>query len=120
MTKEMICISCPMGCMLTVVQEADGEVRVTGNTCKRGETYGRQEMTCPMRVVTSLVRLEGGARPICSCKTRQPIPKAKIPQALEEIAAQLKRAPLRRGDVVIADVAGTGVDVIATSDIAAR
>ena len=114
MTKEMICISCPMGCMLTVVQEADGEVRVTGNTCKRGETYGRQEMTCPMRVVTSLVRLEGGVRPVCSCKTRQPIPKAKIPQA------QLKRAPLRRGDVVIADVAGTGVDVIATSDIAAR
>ena len=77
MTKEMICISCPMGCMLTVVQEADGEVRVTGNTCKRGETYGRQEMTCPMRVVTSLVRLEGGVRPVCSSRraSRSPRPR---------------------------------------------
>ena len=118
MTKEMICISCPIGCHLKVTQEGD-QVVVTGNTCKRGETYGRQEMTCPMRVVTSLVRLAGGARPVCSCKTQQPIPKAKIPQALEQIAGKLAQAPLHRGDVIIENVADTGVNVVATSDIAA-
>lgn len=120
MTKEMICISCPMGCQLKVTQDADGQVTVVGNTCRRGETYGRQEMTCPMRVVTSLVRLEGGVRPVCSCKTHAPIPKAKIPQVLEAIAAVHARAPLHRGDVLIEDVCGTGANVVATSDIPAR
>lgn len=119
MTKEMICISCPIGCQLKVTQEGD-QVFVTGNTCKRGETYGRQEMTCPMRVVTSLVRLTGGVRPVCSCKTQRPIPKAEIPQVLEQIKAKMAQAPLHRGDVLIENVADTGVNLVATSDVAVK
>ena len=56
--REMICINCPMGCPLTVTQDDDGKITVTGNTCKRGEAYGITEMTAPKRVVTSIVRVD--------------------------------------------------------------
>ena len=46
MKKEFVCISCPVGCRLTVWDD-EGEVKVTGNTCKRGQLYGVQEFTVP-------------------------------------------------------------------------
>ena len=61
MKKEMICIVCPMGCRMTAEQGEDGEIRVTGNTCKRGERHAKAEFTCPMRRLTTTVKIEGAA-----------------------------------------------------------
>jgi len=113
--RELICINCPMGCPLTVTLE-DGEVvSVTGNTCPRGDAYGRKEVTNPRRIVTTTVPVVGSkTEHMVSVKTKTDIPKDKIFDvvfALKEVKAQ---APLEIGDVVLADVAGTGVDVIAT------
>lgn len=114
MVKNITCINCPMGCALTV--EVDGDnVTVTGNTCKRGEVYGKQEVTNPKRVVTSLVRIKDGA--VVSCKTNQPINKADIFKVLEELRHVEVTLPVRIGDVIIADVLGTGADVVATANI---
>lgn len=118
-SKELICIGCPMGCMLTAELE-DGEViKVTGNTCPRGDAYARKELTSPTRIVTSIAKVEGGELPVVSVKTAQDIPKGKIKDCIAEIKKAALRAPVRIGDVAVKNVADTGVDVIATKNIAA-
>ena len=114
-TMEMTCIRCPMGCRLTVTQDGDS-FTVSGNTCRRGEEYGIQEMRCPMRTVTSSVRVEGGRRPVCSVKTAENVKKADIPAVLEVIRALTVKAPVAIGDVVCPNVAGTGVNLVATAN----
>ena len=115
MTREMTCIICPMGCRLTA--EIEGEaIRVRGNTCKRGETYAVQEVTCPMRTVTSLIAVEGAALPLCPVKTRAQVPKEKIGEVLAQLRGARVKAPVKIGQVLIADVAGTGVDIVATAN----
>lgn len=115
--RELTCISCPLGCPLRVELDGSGKVlSVTGNTCRRGEEYGRKEVTAPTRTVTSTVRVEGGRTPVVSVRTREDIPKEKIFPCMEEIRRATAKAPVKLGDVVIPNVAGTGVDVIATKD----
>lgn len=112
--RELICIGCPMGCPMTVETE-DGEIlSITGYTCKRGEAYARKEVTSPARIVTTTVAVEGGRTERISVKTREDIPKDKIFQCIQALKDVKVKAPVRIGDVVLADVAGTGVDIIAT------
>ena len=116
--RELTCISCPLGCPLRVELDGQGQVlSVTGNTCKRGEEYGRKEVTSPTRTVTSTVRVEGGEAPVVSVRTKTDIPKEKIFACMEEIRKAAAKAPVRIGDVVIPNVAGTGVDVAATKAV---
>ena len=108
--RDLICITCPRGCHLHVYEN----LNVTGNTCKRGEIYGKQEVTNPTRTLTSTVRIEGGELPLCPVKSKDPIPKGKIFAAMEEINKVHLQAPVHIGDVIIADLAGTGVALVAT------
>lgn len=110
---KTICIMCPMGCPLDVTETAEGVV-VRGNTCKRGEEYGRQEYTNPKRVVTSLVRLDGGG--VVSVKTDGLIEKGRIFELLALLKDVVLARPVAIGDVVLADVFGSGVSVVATSN----
>ena len=115
--KELICINCPMGCPLTVTIDGDS-LTVTGNTCPRGEDYAKKEVLSPTRIVTSSVRVNGGTIARVSVKTKTDIPKGKIFDVMKEIRATRVDAPVTMGDVVIADCAGTGVEVIATKSVA--
>ena len=76
--KELICIGCPMGCPIVVEMEDGKVLSVTGNTCPRGESYARKEVTNPTRIVTTTVRVDGGKVPMINVKTEQDIPKDKI------------------------------------------
>jgi len=116
--RELICIGCPLGCPLTVTLENGEVTSVTGNTCPRGDAYARKEVTNPTRIVTSTVRVEGGVYAMVSCKTEADIPKGKIFDITEELKAVCVKAPVSIGDVLLANVAGTGVNVIATKNIA--
>ncbi len=118
-SKELICIGCPMGCMMTAELEDDEVIKVTGNTCPRGDAYARKELTSPTRIVTSIAKVEGGELPVVSVKTAQDIPKGKIKDCIAEIKKAALRAPIRIGDVAVKNVADTGVDVIATKNVAA-
>jgi len=117
--REIICISCPMGCPLTVTKDGD-EVSVAGNTCPRGAEYGKKEMTNPTRVVTSSIPVLNGVIPMVSVKTKQDIPKDKIFDVMAEIRKTYVKAPVHLGDVLIADCAGTGIDIVATKDVDLR
>lgn len=114
--RELICISCPMGCPLTVELEGGEIVNITGNTCNRGEVYGRKEVTNPTRIVTSTVKVEGGKSDMVSVKTREDIPKDKIFECVKALKGITVKAPVRIGDVILPDVAGTGVDIVATKE----
>ena len=118
--RNLICINCPMGCPLTVTLNDAGEVvSVTGNTCPRGDAYGRKEVTNPTRIVTSSVPVLGasGQMTMVSVKTARDIPKGRIFDVIKDIKDLSVSAPVHIGDVVKADVAGTGVDMIATRDV---
>lgn len=112
---NITCIVCPMGCRMNV-ENTDGEITITGNTCARGAKYAHQEVTNPMRTLTTLVALRGGDMPLCPVKTRAPIPKSKIGAALAEVKRAIATAPVNIGDVIIPNVARTGVDIVATAN----
>lgn len=116
-TRELTCIGCPLGCAVAVEIEENGQiVNVTGNTCKRGDDYARKEVTNPTRIVTSTVRVEGGTSDMVSVKTKTDIPKNKIFACMEGLKGICVKAPVHIGDVIVENIAGTGVDVVATKE----
>ena len=116
--RELTCIGCPIGCALRVEIRGE-EITVQGNTCRQGEKYARAEVTCPVRMVTSTVRLNGGMIGRVPVKTAREVPKERILDCMAEIRRASVNAPVSVGDVLIRDCAGTGVDVIATRSIPA-
>ncbi|HOF65004.1 MAG: DUF1667 domain-containing protein [Erysipelotrichaceae bacterium] len=111
--KTLICIVCPRGCHL----EVDENFNVTGNFCKRGIAYAKEELTTPTRTLTSTVIIRGGVIPRLSVKTSAPIPKEKIFEVMEEIRLVKLEAPINVGDIIIKNVANTNVDIVATQTI---
>lgn len=111
---ELTCICCPVGCSLRV--ELDGGIilSVSGNTCVRGEEYARQECISPVRVVTASVPVENGNLARVSVKTASPIPKGSIFDVMDAIRSLTAEAPVRIGDVLCENIAGTGVKLVAT------
>ena len=85
--RELTCIGCPMGCMLTVSMENGEVTEVTGNTCPKGDIYARKEVVNPTRIVTSTVKITGGDKERVSCKTAADIPKGKIFDVMKDIDA---------------------------------
>ncbi|MCI8385176.1 MAG: DUF1667 domain-containing protein [Acutalibacter sp.] len=119
--RELICISCPLGCPLRVETDGAGKVTaVTGNTCKRGEAYGRKEVTAPTRTVTSTVLVAGGQSPVVSVRTKGDVPKDSIFAVMAVIRETEVPAPVALGDVLAENIAGTGVDLIATCTVGKR
>ena len=115
--KDLTCICCPLGCQITVELENGEVVSVTGNTCMRGDDYARKEVTSPTRIVTSTVKVTGGKSSMVSVKTKSDIPKEKIFECVKALKEVEVQAPIAIGDVVLSNVAGTGVDIVATKDV---
>lgn len=120
MNRTLTCIICPNGCELEIAYEGDQILSVTGNKCPKGAEYAEQEIKNPMRTIASSVNLEGGSMPLVSVRVNGPIPKAKIMDVMEVIRKTTVTAPVKIGDVVIADVLGLGVDVVATRNVDAK
>ncbi|MBR5301711.1 MAG: DUF1667 domain-containing protein [Clostridia bacterium] len=116
-TVNLICIGCPLGCPLTVEMEGNEVKSVTGNTCPRGDAYAKKELTNPTRIVTSTVRVAGGKLAMVSVKTESDIPKGKIFDCVKALKDVEVTAPVKIGDVIVENVAGTGVNVIATKNV---
>lgn len=117
MNRDMICISCPVGCRLKVSGSLEA-LRVEGNRCARGEIYAREEVAAPKRVVTATVALSGAAGisrlPV---KTTAPLPKEHIAALLNHLYTLQLASPVKLGDTVLRDVAGTGIDVVAARSL---
>ena len=122
-TLQFNCTTCPSECLLTVEVErnADGavaEVRsVTGNSCPRGDKFAHQELTCPMRVLTTTVAVSGGDEALLPVRTAEAIPLELHAKAMDLIRGLVVKAPIRMGDVVLPNLLDTGTDLIASMDI---
>jgi CxxC motif-containing protein len=118
-TYVYLCPGCPLGCRLEV-DAVDGEVvEVRGFGCRRGERYGRQEHLDPRRPLSTTVWIEGAAIRRAPVRTADPLPKDQVRAAALALRGVCLQAPVRRGDVAVTDVAGTGIDVIVTRDLPA-
>ena len=111
------CICCPLGCRIEVALDENGQVsEVSGYTCKRGADYAAPEAVAPERMVTAVLCVSGCLEPV-SVKTQRPVPKAAMKDVLAAVAALRLDAPVAAGDVLIEDVCGTGVAVVATKSV---
>lgn len=122
-TLQFNCTTCPSECLLTVEVERDvnGSVAaihsVTGNRCPRGDKFTHQELTCPMRVLTTTVAVSGGDEALLPVRTAEAIPLALHAQAMDLIRGVVVDAPIRMGEVVLPNLLNTGIDLIASMDI---
>lgn len=116
MKRNMVCINCPVGCMLEVAMDED-TVKVSGNTCMRGEEYAVSEIKNPQRMITTSVFVCKGTHPTVSVKTSRAMPKALILSCMSSLKGYKVEAPVRIGDVVAKDILGTGIDIVATRNV---
>lgn len=118
-TRHLTCIGCPMGCQLTVEFEPGikESVKVTGNTCKKGELYAIDEVTNPTRIVTGTIQVSNRKNLVVPVKTKDVISKTKIFDVADVMKTAKVEAPVRIGDVAVSNVAGTGVDLVITKNI---
>ena len=113
-TRVMNCITCPMGCELTVTI-TDGKVtNVTGNTCPRGKKYAESEVTDPKRMLTSTVKVAGGLLPLLPVVSKEPLPKGKVLACANFLRGVTVKAPVKEGQVICPNILDLGVDIIAS------
>lgn len=122
-TLQFNCTTCPSECLLTVEVERDAddhvaEVRsVTGNSCPRGDKFAHQELTCPMRVLTTTVAVSGGDKTLLPVRTAEAIPLKLHAQAMDLIRGLVANAPIHMGDVVLENLLDTNINLVASMDI---
>lgn len=122
-TLQFNCTTCPSECLLTVEVERDAngavvEVRsVTGNNCPCGDKFAHQELTCPMRVLTTTVAVSGGDEALLPVRTSEAIPLELHAQAMNLIRGLVVNAPIRMGDIMLEDLLDTNINLIASMDI---
>lgn len=116
-TVGLTCIECPTGCALTVVVEEGKALSVEGFGCRRGRDYAIAEIECPVRILTTTVVAEGLSVRMVPVRTSGPIPRERLMDAMAEIRQARAQKQVRVGDVVIADILGLGVDIIATREV---
>ncbi len=119
----LTCIICPMGCSMEVEVEtnSDGHKKVLSvkdNGCKRGEQYAAKELQNPTRTLTSTIKVNDGVLPVVPVKTAGEVPKNMLLQCMEVVRRAGCKAPVKRGDILLYDLLGTGINVIACSDVA--
>ncbi len=118
--KELICVICPNGCELRVVTEEGPQMvikKITGELCEKGPVWAKQELLNPVRTIASSIIVDGGDHPLVSVRTDAPIPLKSISNVMKTIKSIKVKAPVRIGDVLIKDPAGTFCNIIATRHV---
>lgn len=110
------CILCPNGCELEA-KMIQGHVEVSGHLCKRGIDFAKQELLNPMRVVCSTVKTNSKKNPRLPVKTSEAIEKDKITLIMAYINKIKVSLPIKLGDILGENVAGLGVNIIATASL---
>ncbi len=114
--EKLICITCPIGCHLTVDRSGD-EIKVSGASCQRGVEYAKIELTNPRRTITSTVRIENADYNQIPVKTLSPVPKGKIFDVMKILSEVTVKSPVTVGDIIVKNICDTGIDVVATRSL---
>lgn len=116
---KMICIICPVGCEMeaNILKEKNEVLEIKGFRCPKGRDYAECEIVDPRRTLMTVIKVRNGNLPVVSVKTRKPIPKNRLFDAVKAISKIEVEAPIKIGDIIIDDLLGTGVSVIATNNV---
>ena len=117
MVKEIICTVCPTGCTIRVEGENGNISSIEGFSCPRGKVYAENEFISPVRILTSTAKVKSAKTPLVAVRSKTPVPKDKLFQCMDEIRKLDLDTPVNRGDVLIANICGTGVDIVATGEV---
>ena len=120
MKENLICVTCPRGCQLQVEMGEDGKLAVSGNFCARGVKYAQVELSDPRRMIASTVRVRNGVHAVVPVATDRPVQKALILELMGLLSGVVVDAPVKMGDIVLSNVFNSGVNVIASRDLAGR
>ena len=112
--RNMTCLECPMGCQLSIDEQT---LEVTGNICPKGEAFARAEITNPVRILTTTAVIESETESMLPVRTKDPIPKGSMDAAMKAIKNVRVKAPVEVGDILVEDLVGTGVPLIATKRV---
>jgi CxxC motif-containing protein len=112
-SKEMICIVCPIGCSLQVSRDGCG-CQVEGNQCAKGKNYAIDELTNPLRTVTTTIATAGANTHRLPVRTDQPFPKDKIMELMKILKQMRVKLPVKAGQVLLENALGTNVNVISS------
>ena len=115
-SQDIRCIVCPTGCLVHV-ENVNGELIIEGHSCKRGEEYAREEFVAPKRILTTTMRVKNGFLPLIPVRSDKPIPKDRLKDALKEIAQTVTNSPIKMGDILIENVLGLEINIIASRDL---
>jgi len=113
MIKEVICIMCPLGCNLRAEVKGQGITDVEGNKCKKGIEYAENEIFSPGRILTTTVRTNLGEVRLLPVRSSKEIPKDRLMACMAEISKHQVSGPVRIGGVIISNILGLGVDIVA-------
>ena len=118
-TREFICVTCPVGCTIEAVVDGSELIETHGNACRRGIAFVQEEITNPRRMLTTTVQVVGGRLPLAPVHSAEALPKRLLLEAARTLRSVRVTAPVETGQVVLADILGTGVDIVASRPIAA-
>jgi len=114
--REIVCIQCPQGCAMHAESE-DAVYEITGNKCPRGRAYAIKELTNPSRTLTTTVATIFSDCPLVPVRTDGDIPLRDVFRVMHELNGYRAQKRLHPGEVLIEDLAGTGVALLATGDM---
>lgn len=121
-TRHFHCTTCPSECALTIETRIDENglehvLSVQGNRCARGRKFAEQEIIRPMRILATTIVVRGGDEKLLPVRTARPIPRDLHLSAMRDIRHTSVTAPVHMGDVVMSDLLGTGVDLVASMNV---
>lgn len=116
--QTVICISCPLACMITVTFDDRGDVLgIANNQCKEGEKYAVAECKFPGRILTTTIPTEGSSRKLLPARTNKPVPKEQLMECMKSLSKTKVKPPVKMGQVIFANILDTGADLIATDEL---
>ena len=116
--QTVICISCPLACMITVTFDDRGDVLgIANNQCKEGEKYAVAECKFPGRILTTTIPTEGSSRKLLPARTNKPVPKERLIECMKSLSKTKVKPPVKMGQVIFANILDTGADLIATDEL---
>lgn len=113
--NTIICTVCPLSCRVQVLGDEESIQSVRGHNCSRGERFARDEFICPMRILTTTVRLKNASEPLLAVRSAQPIPKKQLFNCMQTLRKAVFAAPIEAHEILIHNIADTGVDIVASS-----
>jgi CxxC motif-containing protein len=117
--REFICVTCPVGCTIEAIVEGGELMGTKGQACARGQAFVREELSDPRRTLTTTVRVRGGEWPLVPVRSAAPLPKGLVLQVAARLRQVEVAAPVAERQVILPDALGTGIDIVASREVAA-